>query len=67
MLRNIKGLTNSKPQLINKLKQFDQETILELTLENFLTYHQMSIYDFYGRSGNRTFQRMLVEAGLKED
>lgn len=67
VLRNIKGLTNSKPQLINKLKQFDQETILELTLENFLTYHQMSIYDFYGRSGNRTFQRMLVEAGLKED
>lgn len=67
ILRNIKDTKNTKPHLIQKLKDFQQETTLDLTLENFLTYHHMSIYDFYGRSGNRSFQRMLVEAGIADD
>src|SRR5699024_7035775 len=49
ILRNIKDTKNTKPHLIQKLKDFQRETTLDLTLENFLTYHHMSIYDFYGR------------------
>lgn len=39
----------------------------KLTLANFLDHHQMSLYDLYGRSANRSFSRLLVEADLKED
>lgn len=67
VLRNIKSLTNSKPNLIMKLKNFKQDTNQPLTLMNFLEYYQMTPYDFYGRTGNRSFYRLLVEAGLTKD
>lgn len=46
ILRNIKSATNSKINLINKLKAFKIDTDLELTLENFLDYHNLSLTDF---------------------
>jgi rubrerythrin len=67
ILRNIKQTANTKIHLVNKMKYFEQDTGLELTFENFLKYYQLSVYDFYGRGGNRSFQRMLVDAELKED
>ena len=38
ILRNIKSATNSKRNLINKLRTFKDDTALDLTLENFLEY-----------------------------
>ncbi|AXF58018.1 DUF3427 domain-containing protein [Salicibibacter kimchii] len=67
VLRNIKQLSNRRSHLIQKLKDFHFNSNQSLTLNNFLTYYQLSIYDFYGRSGDRSFSRMLVEAGLNED
>ena len=67
ILRNIKEASNTKPHLLNKMKYFERDTDLALTFENFLSYYQLSLYDFYGRNGNRTFHRMLVEADLAPD
>ncbi|MHA6252209.1 DEAD/DEAH box helicase [Oceanobacillus sp. CAU 1775] len=64
ILRNIKDASNTKAHLLNKMKFFERDTGFVLSFENFLSHYQLSIYDFYGRSGNRTFQRMLVEADI---
>ena len=49
------------------MKNFNLETDIELNLENFLNYYHLSLVDFYGKSGDRSFRRMLVLSGLKED
>ena len=67
ILRNIKSCANNKQNLIVKLKNFNLETDIELNLENFLNYYHLSLVDFYGKSGDRSFSRMLVLSGLKED
>ncbi|KKK39209.1 helicase [Mesobacillus campisalis] len=67
ILRNIKASTNTKSNLIARMKYFTQDTGLELTLGNFLNHYRLSLYDFYGKSRNRSFTRMLVEAGLKKE
>lgn len=67
ILRNLKQATTNRRNLIHKLKVFEGDTRLKLTLENFLRYHGMSIQEFYGgRTGIRTFQGLKVEAGLLE-
>ncbi len=67
ILKNLKQATNNRRNLIHKMKHFEADTHLPLTLENFLNYYGMSLYEFYGgRTGNRSFQGLLVEAGLKE-
>ncbi|MGG7212632.1 DUF3427 domain-containing protein [Clostridium nigeriense] len=67
ILRNIKSSSNTKVNLINKLKSFKIDTNLELTLENFLEYHNLSLVDFYGKGKDRSFSRMCVLAGERED
>lgn len=67
ILKNIKSCTNNKANLIVKLKNFTLETDMELNLNNFLNYYHLSLVDFYGKSGDRSFRRMLVSAGLKEE
>lgn len=67
ILRNIKSSSNTKANIIRKLKHFSADTGLALSLSHFLKNNSMSIYDFYGKSGDRSFSRLLVEAGLKED
>ncbi|MBS5939999.1 DEAD/DEAH box helicase [Clostridium sp.] len=67
ILRNIKSTTNSKANLINKLRTFKADTALDLTLENFLEYHNLSLVDFYGKSKYRSFYRMCVLADVSAD
>ena len=67
ILRNLKGTTHTKANLVSQLKYFEQDTDRTLTLENFLHYYHLSLYDFYGKNGDRTYSRMLVEAGLQPD
>lgn len=67
ILRNIKSSANTKINLINKIKAFKIDTDLELTLENFLDYNNLSLVDFYGKSRDRSFSRLCVLAGEKED
>ena len=51
---------------MNKLKTFQVDTELKLTLENFLKYHNLSLMDFYEKNGDRSFARLCILAGLKE-
>jgi hypothetical protein len=67
VLRNLKQAAVTRRSLVNKMKYFEEDTGLKLTLENFVRYHGLSLHDFYGgRTGNRTFNGMKVEAGLLE-
>ncbi|QOY35309.1 DUF3427 domain-containing protein [Anaerobacillus isosaccharinicus] len=67
ILRNIKESSLTRKNLVSKMKYFEEDTGLELTLANFLKHYHYSIYDFYGKSKDRSFVRMKVEAGLRED
>ncbi|MEH7119001.1 DUF3427 domain-containing protein [Neobacillus vireti] len=64
ILRNVKSGANTRGNLVAKMRYFEQDTGLQLTLENFLNHYHLSIYDFYGKSGDRSFRRMMVEAGV---
>lgn len=67
VLRNIKDSQNTRRNLIDKIGYFTEDTGIDLTLSNFLEHYKMSIYDFYGKNGDRSFKRMMVEAGLLDD
>ena len=64
VLRNIKDSANTRGNLVAKLKYFQEDTGLEPELSHFLTYHHLSLYDFYGKNRDRSFSRLLVEAGI---
>lgn len=64
VLETLSAHKNTKSQIINKLKEFVQDSSLNLTLDNFLSYYDLSLCDFYGKNRNRLFQRLLVEADL---
>jgi len=67
ILQNLKQATLNRRSLIWKLKYFEEDTGLPVTLENFLGYHGMSLHEFYGgRTGNRTLKGLMVEAELLE-
>lgn len=67
ILRNLKQTTINRKSLVGKMKFFENDTGLRLTLESFTSYYGMSLHEFYGgRSGNRTFRGLMVEAGLLE-
>lgn len=67
ILRNLKQAATTRRHLINKMKYFEGDTGLKLTLENFVRVHGLSLHEFYGgRTGNRTFNGLKVEAGLME-
>ncbi|HEY2493723.1 MAG TPA: DUF3427 domain-containing protein [Paenibacillus sp.] len=67
ILRNLKQTKNNRNHLIRKMKYFQEDTGLELTLANFVRYQGMSLFDFYGgRSGNRFFRGLMVEAEIIE-
>lgn len=67
ILRNIKSSANTKANIISKLKTFEQDTGLPLSLLNVLTHYHLDLYDFYGGNKNRSYHRLLVEAGIQEN
>ncbi|WP_041086399.1 DEAD/DEAH box helicase [Jeotgalibacillus soli] len=67
ILRNIKTVKHTKQYLQSKMKHFEEDTGKLLTLDNFLTYYQLTLDNFYGSSGDRLFERMKVDAGAAED
>ncbi|WP_040285941.1 DUF3427 domain-containing protein [Sporosarcina koreensis] len=67
ILRNVQESRTSKANLIRKMRYFKADTGEEMTLANFLRYYDLSFADFYGKGRNRTFARLRVEAGVKEE
>ncbi|MBP1995825.1 DUF3427 domain-containing protein [Paenibacillus eucommiae] len=67
ILNNLKQASNNRRSLIHKIKYFEGDTGLKLTLKNFIHYHGMTLHAFYGgRTGNRTLRGLMVEAELLE-
>ena len=64
VLDNIKQSLGSRAGLIERLRYFEEDTDLELTLANFLEYYHLSPRDIYRFS---TFSRLLVYADIIED
>ena len=46
------------------MRYFEKDTGQLLKLANFFQRYHLSIYDFYGKNGDRSFSRMMVEAGV---
>jgi hypothetical protein len=67
ILRNIKSSANTKGNIISKLRTYEQDTGLPLSLLNVLTHYHLDLYDFYGGNKNRSYHRLLVEAGIQEN
>lgn len=68
ILSNLKQAATNRKRLVSKMVHFEEDTGMKLTLENFVQHHGMSLAEFYGgRSGNRMFRRLMVEAGLLEN
>lgn len=53
--------------MISKLKYFEVDTSKKPTLSNFLAHYNYTLNDLYGKSGDRSFSRMKVEAGIMQD
>lgn len=67
ILSNLKQATNTKASLINRMKYFTQDTGQDLTIDNFVQYYGMSLFELYGgRSGKRFFCGLMVEAEVLE-
>ena len=62
VLRNIKGLKNSRDVLISKMKYFQNDTGKELNLKNFLEYANITLEEFY--KSDRTFTKLKVAAEI---
>jgi len=67
IMRNIKESKNTRKFLAHRIKYFEHDTGKKLSFSNFLTYYNLELSDFYGPACDRTFRRMMVDAGLKED
>lgn len=67
ILRNIVTTKTNKAQLIRQIQSFENDTKQKLSLYGFLKYHHLTLSEFYGRSKNRSFSRLKVDAGVASD
>ena len=67
VLENLRQTDNSKNVLIERVRTFEADTGLPLTLENFLSEYNLSLYEFYQNSGGRSLYRLKKWAGLITD
>ncbi len=65
ILKNIASATNlNRNQLINKIRNFQHQTLLQFNLKNFCDFHHLSLQQIYKRG---SWKRMCQEAGLIEN
>ena len=63
VLENLRQTDNSKNVLIERVRTFEADTGLPLTLENFLSEYNLSLYEFYQNSGGRSLYRLKKKNG----
>ncbi len=63
ILENIMRTFGVKSALVTRIKTFKEDTGIELTLENFLTYYHLDPSDIYSKG---SFSRLSVLAGIGE-
>ena len=66
ILENLKQTNNDKKELISKVSSFEADTGKPLTLDNFLTEHELTLYEFYRSDGSRSLYRLMNWAHLIE-
>lgn len=64
ILDNIRSSISSKTGLIAKIASFEEESGLELSLENFCNHYHIEIKQIYKK---HSFSRLCVLAGVKKD
>ena len=67
VLENLRQTDNSKNVLIERVRTFEADTGLPLTLQNFLSEYNLSLYEFYQNSGARSLYRLKKWAGIITD
>ncbi|MFB1003522.1 MAG: DEAD/DEAH box helicase family protein, partial [Bacteroidia bacterium] len=65
ILENIRSATNPRrSQLLNRIKNFQFQTNIELTLQNFVEFTELPLELIYKKG---SWNRLLVDAGIIED
>jgi superfamily II DNA or RNA helicase len=65
ILENIRqATTHSKRRLVQRIRDFREETGLQLSLRSFVDYHRLELDDIYKRA---SWSRLLVEGGVRSD
>ncbi|MHA1747256.1 MAG: DUF3427 domain-containing protein [Promethearchaeota archaeon] len=69
ILENIQSSINNVRNLTMKIRNFENQTGLQLNLQNFIEYHDLELYNIYSRTTNnkRGWNRLCVTAGIKTD
>ena len=68
ILRNIISATTlNRNQLINKIRNFEHQTTLPLTLNNFIELNNIPIQTIYKNNQNEGWSRLCQRAGKRED
>ncbi|MBQ8162729.1 MAG: DUF3427 domain-containing protein [Clostridia bacterium] len=65
ILRNIEQTLRGSDELVKRLKSFQEDTGLPVTLENFLSWYHLDPGDIYRKQV--TFSRLCAAAGVMED
>ncbi len=64
ILSNIKSAFNSRNGLISRIATFEEDSGLELSLENFVGYYHIDVRAVYR---NNSFSRLCASAGVMDD
>lgn len=64
ILNNIRQSFDSKTGLISRIESFKEDSGLDLTLKNFLSYYHLNTYSIYSKY---SFARLCAEAGVVEN
>lgn len=68
ILENIRRAILDKRALLSKIRSFQTESDRKNQVGEFVKYHGITMIDFYGKSGNRSFYTLQQEAkGLAPD
>ncbi|MEO5946484.1 MAG: DUF3427 domain-containing protein [Chitinophagaceae bacterium] len=68
ILKNIISATSlNRNQLIQKIRSFENQTNLPLTLKNFIEFNNIPIQAIYKNTQNEGWSRLCQRAGKKED
>jgi len=64
ILKNIKSTLGSTAGIVSRLIAFKEDSNMELSIKNFISYYHMDIKDIYKWG---SFSRLCVRAGIKDD
>lgn len=67
ILKNLEESFDTTKGLVSRIRTFEEDSGLPLTMENFLNYYHLTMADIYTKARRQSFYRMCVEAGIMKD